>query len=78
VVIVPALILPFHQQFFHGGRDAAAILPRADAYLRAHLLGAACSVFLLFGLIAIYWRHAATTGTFGLVALSVALFGLAS
>jgi hypothetical protein len=40
MVVGPALIPPIYQQFLHGDRDAAAILPRADGYLAAHMLGA--------------------------------------
>jgi hypothetical protein len=78
LVITPALILPIYQQFLHGGRDAASIVPRADAYLAAHILGAFCSLFLLFGLIAIYLAHASTAGRFGLTAFTIALFGQAA
>ena len=78
MVIIPALVLPIYQQFLHDCRDAASIMPRADAYLGAHILGATCSTFLLFGLIAIYMRHAAKVGKFGLIALIVALFGQAA
>ncbi|HET8915955.1 MAG TPA: hypothetical protein VFM91_09640 [Propionibacteriaceae bacterium] len=78
IVIAPALILPIYQQFLHGGRDAASIAPRADAYLAAHILGATCSALLLFGLIAIYLKHAAMVGKLGLTALVVAVFGQAA
>jgi hypothetical protein len=31
IVLPPALVLPIYQRFLHGGRDAASILPHADA-----------------------------------------------
>lgn len=43
ISIVPALILPFYQQFLHGGRDAASISARSAAYAEAHMLGAVCA-----------------------------------
>ncbi len=74
ISIIPAIILPFYNQFLHGGRDAASILPRAGAYAEAHMLGAACSLLVLLGLVAIYHKHAERAGKLGLVSFLLAFF----
>ncbi len=74
VSIVPGIILPFYNQFLHGGRDAASIIPRSAAYAQAHMLGAVCSLLLIFGLTAIYLKHAERIGKKGLISFMLVVF----
>src|ERR1043166_5756714 len=73
ISIVPAVVLPFYNQFLHGGRTAAEILPRSADYAAVHILGALCMFLCAFGLIALYASHARTLGRLGRAGFLVAL-----
>lgn len=72
---IGAAVLPFYQQFLHGGRGAADIAPRTAEYLSAHMVGAFSSILLVFGLIAIHLKHTDRTGLFGLIAVMTVICG---
>lgn len=73
ISLVPAAFLPIYNQFLHGGRDAASILPRSAIYAEVHILGAMCMFLAGFGLIAIYTSYGNKFGRFGLAAFAIAL-----
>lgn len=73
VSILPAILLPLYNQFLHGGRDAGSIVPRSAAYAEAHMLGAACMLLVIFGLIAIYLKHAEKFGKADLLSFMIVL-----
>ncbi len=80
ISIIPGIILPFYQYFFHGGRDAASIMQHPAEHATAHVVAALCFFLLLFGLIAIFITHVEKIGRFGLVSfiltfLSITFYG---
>jgi|GEM_PF-1754743 len=73
ISILPALFLPFYNQVLHGGRTAAAILPRSTAYAAAHIIGAMCMFLAVFGLIALFGTFGKKLGRLGSIGFGTAL-----
>lgn len=72
ISVIPAIVLPFYNQFLHGGRDAASIVPRSGFYAEIHVVAAICSLFVIFGLISIYLKISDRAGRAGLWAFFIA------
>lgn len=77
ISVAPAAYLPFYNQFLHGGRDAASIVPRSAEYAEVHIVAGVCAVVVIFGVMSLYLRIADAAGRLGLVAFMIAAAGQA-
>lgn len=75
VSIIPAAYLPLCNQFLHGERDAASILPRSAEYAEVHIVAGVCALFVMFGLLSLYLKIAEKVGAAGLIAFFAAVAG---